>query len=389
MVFINMYDSKRLLRGLVQYQQSLEVHLNRLKSEYEQLQRCWKAFNAASEGNYAEQFRAGRIKTDARFQSYINQSQKINSFLEERIQFIIEFNETGIFDNFDNVGGNTTSLASMSSFPVNNQPENGYEMLTNGNINDWNIDEQTINELKYLYHKNDNKEDKKDLSQYIGEEYGHRMVTDILGYEPILNPIEKHSSFPQGFDGVYFDALTGEIVVTEFKGQNSSLSNLQEMTSYVDRICQEIIAGRNFPYTNAPESERDIAFKIKNELEAGNVRYEVYRTKFDDVSKTLSTILEKIIFPDLVDIIIPKHNSNKNAMAGILDNLENHKEILEEIVNFQAIISNDSLPNYERVDAQKILSEKLMILAKKIYNSGNLSRSEKSRLTRALNKYKP
>ncbi len=87
-----MYDSKKLLIGLLKYQQSLEAHLNKLQSEYAQLQIYWKAFNEVSEGNYAEQFRAGWIKTDSRFKTYIVHSAKIKLFLNEHIAFLARLN---------------------------------------------------------------------------------------------------------------------------------------------------------------------------------------------------------------------------------------------------------------------------------------------------------
>ncbi len=85
-------DSKLLLAGLIEYRKSLESHLNKLGSQYIQLENRWRTFNAVSEGNYAEQFRAGWTQTDARFQTYLAQSDKIKSFLNERIEFLARVN---------------------------------------------------------------------------------------------------------------------------------------------------------------------------------------------------------------------------------------------------------------------------------------------------------
>ena len=82
-----------LLAGLEEYRKSLEVHLAKTTSEYTQLEQKWRAFNAVSEGDYANQFRAGWMKTDARFKTYINQSQKIKSLLNERIEALRRFNQ--------------------------------------------------------------------------------------------------------------------------------------------------------------------------------------------------------------------------------------------------------------------------------------------------------
>jgi len=65
-----------------------------LNSEYAQLEQRWRAFNAVSEGNYANQFRSGWLKTDARFKDYINQSQKIKAFLDERIDALEAVNRS-------------------------------------------------------------------------------------------------------------------------------------------------------------------------------------------------------------------------------------------------------------------------------------------------------
>ncbi|MBP0011514.1 MAG: hypothetical protein J7545_21030 [Roseofilum sp. SBFL] len=65
-----------------------------MNSEYAQLEQRWRAFNAVSEGNYANQFRSGWLKTDARFKDYINQSQKIKAFLDERIDALEAVNRS-------------------------------------------------------------------------------------------------------------------------------------------------------------------------------------------------------------------------------------------------------------------------------------------------------
>jgi len=78
-------DTRRLLAGLQEYRNSLEKHIAQLTSEYYQLEKRWRAFNAVSEGDYATQFRLGWTQTDARFKAYINQSQKIKALLNERI----------------------------------------------------------------------------------------------------------------------------------------------------------------------------------------------------------------------------------------------------------------------------------------------------------------
>lgn len=91
-------NSRLLLTGLLEYQNSLERHLGQLTSEYQQLEGRWRAFNSVSEGDYANQFRAGWMQTEARFKAYINQSQKIKALLNERISALEALNrqESGL-----------------------------------------------------------------------------------------------------------------------------------------------------------------------------------------------------------------------------------------------------------------------------------------------------
>jgi len=91
-------NSRLLLQGLLEYRDSLERHLSQLASEYQQLERRWQAFNAVSGGDYADQFRTGWRQTDARFKTYINQSQKIKALLNERISALEALNrqESGL-----------------------------------------------------------------------------------------------------------------------------------------------------------------------------------------------------------------------------------------------------------------------------------------------------
>lgn len=91
-------NSRLLLAGLTEYRNSLERHLGQLTSEYQQLEGRWRAFNSVSEGDYADQFRAGWMQTEARFRAYINQSQKIKALLNERISALEVLNrqESGL-----------------------------------------------------------------------------------------------------------------------------------------------------------------------------------------------------------------------------------------------------------------------------------------------------
>jgi inactivated superfamily I helicase len=85
-------DTKQLLQGLQEYYRSLERHLEELRSEYQQLENNWQAFNSVAEGNYADQFRGGWLRTHAQFQEYIKQSEKIKLLLGERIESLSQLN---------------------------------------------------------------------------------------------------------------------------------------------------------------------------------------------------------------------------------------------------------------------------------------------------------
>lgn len=89
-----MVDSRALLTGLEEYRRVLERHLSQLNSEYQQLYSNWQQFNAVSEGDYADQFRAGWSRTSQRFQDYIDQTRKISAVLDERIEYLRRVNQS-------------------------------------------------------------------------------------------------------------------------------------------------------------------------------------------------------------------------------------------------------------------------------------------------------
>jgi len=114
MILMTSTDAKSLLVRLTKYHKSLENHLNHLTANFIQLENRWRFFKAASEGDYAEQFRSGWEKTEERFRDYINQAQKIKALLIERIDSLSEFNKA-------EVGLETYNRGSQgSSFDINN-----------------------------------------------------------------------------------------------------------------------------------------------------------------------------------------------------------------------------------------------------------------------------
>jgi uncharacterized protein YukE len=83
-------DSRVLLAGLQEYQRVLEKHLSSLINEFQQLDNYWKQFSSVYEGTAADEFRAGWMRTAQRFQEYIEQTQKIKTFLEKGIEDLSE-----------------------------------------------------------------------------------------------------------------------------------------------------------------------------------------------------------------------------------------------------------------------------------------------------------
>jgi len=86
-------DSKVLLNGLIEYRASLERHLNQLRSEYQQVEQRWHIFSAVYEGDAADQFKAGWMRTASRFNEYIERTDAIARILDERIAFLSEANK--------------------------------------------------------------------------------------------------------------------------------------------------------------------------------------------------------------------------------------------------------------------------------------------------------
>ena len=89
-----MADSRILLAGLEEYRHALELHIIQLTIEYQQLNNNWQQFNNVSEGDYADQFRAGWSRTSQRFQEYIEQTRLISAVLDERIEYLRKLNQS-------------------------------------------------------------------------------------------------------------------------------------------------------------------------------------------------------------------------------------------------------------------------------------------------------
>lgn len=79
-------DSRILLAGLEQYCRALDKHLTNLQAEYQQLDNTWRGFSAVYQGDAADEFREGWMRTAQRFQEYIEQTLRISQILEARIE---------------------------------------------------------------------------------------------------------------------------------------------------------------------------------------------------------------------------------------------------------------------------------------------------------------
>jgi hypothetical protein len=133
--------------------------------------------------------------------------------------------------------------------------------------------------------------EKRVASEELGEIYGHQFVTEILRYETVLDPIVKFDSFKQGFDAVYRDSATGDLVIAEFKGQDSNESNAQKRITWSMNVCNQII-NRQGVYARAGDGERMLAVEIRNQIIRGQVRYELIRTRFDERTGDLYSVVE-------------------------------------------------------------------------------------------------
>lgn len=161
-------DTKLLLSGLIQYRESLERHLNRLGSKYIQLENRWRIFNAVSEGDYVDQFRAGWEKTEVNFHSYMDQAQKVKIFLNERIDDLIQINDgSREMDGGKTIGSLLNSQSTSGNVALSlpePEAENGlWEKEYFGIFNQDSVEKIDRN-LKGIYHIYSS-----DGMQYIGK----------------------------------------------------------------------------------------------------------------------------------------------------------------------------------------------------------------------------
>jgi uncharacterized protein YukE len=79
-------DTRLLLAGLEEYSRVLDWHTSRLRMEFDHLDTRWLNFSIVYEGEAADQFRAGWARTAQNFGEYIQQTERIQGLLRERIE---------------------------------------------------------------------------------------------------------------------------------------------------------------------------------------------------------------------------------------------------------------------------------------------------------------
>jgi uncharacterized protein YukE len=87
-------DARVLLHGLEEYSRALDRHSLMLKIHFSDVDRHWQQFSSVYEGDAADQFRAGWARTNQNFTEYIEETNRIQRLLEERIAALREADKT-------------------------------------------------------------------------------------------------------------------------------------------------------------------------------------------------------------------------------------------------------------------------------------------------------
>jgi uncharacterized protein YukE len=85
-----MANPQILLAGLRDYQKELERHREVLQLAYNEVSNIGQPFIEVYEGEAAEQFKAGWARTQQKFETYLEETQKINRLLLERMEALGE-----------------------------------------------------------------------------------------------------------------------------------------------------------------------------------------------------------------------------------------------------------------------------------------------------------
>lgn len=115
--------------------------------------------------------------------------------------------------------------------------------------------------------------------EIMGVQQGEHFASKELKLQPIQ--LDKDKGRPQGFDAVYRNPKTGNLVVIDFKGgAHSKLSSNQKKATYMDRV-----ADRTVKSQKATQKEKDAAKMVKNDLAKGK-RVDFLAVKTPSLGKT-------------------------------------------------------------------------------------------------------
>jgi hypothetical protein len=257
-------------------------------SEWDNLEMCWGNLKVTWQDQQFEKFKP---LFDSLSNNYYNAHKSCTGykiFLQHQIE--ISNNRATILNNQrDNLIVNKASSEKVSTPPIKNSNSNVSSLLEETK-HYWELSPEEIVNFQE-FRQNGSISAKKKTSEYMGDFYGHMFMTDVLGYDTKLDPISKYASFPQGFDAVYWDKKTNEIVIGEFKGQSSSESTKQKKQTWTSNVCEQIINSQGI-YANAMGEEFELAYVIKEHIEKEAVRYELIQTKFDSQAGKLYSVMK-------------------------------------------------------------------------------------------------
>jgi hypothetical protein len=267
-------------------------------SEWDYLEMCWGNLQITWQDQQFEKFKPLFDSLSSNYFNAYKSCADYKVFLQSQIE--ISNNRATVLNNLNQQGDNLIGTNTLPKQVITPAIKN----LNNLNIEDNNISSSFLEKTKHYwqlspeevanfqeFRQDSSISAKKKTSEYMGDFYGHKFMTDVLGYDTKLDPISKYDSFPQGFDAVYWDKRTNEIVIGEFKGQGSSESEKQKKQTWTSSVCEQIINSQGI-YANAMGEEFELAYEIKEYIGKGAVRYELIQTKFDSQEGKLYSVIK-------------------------------------------------------------------------------------------------
>jgi hypothetical protein len=125
---------------------------------------------------------------------------------------------------------------------------------------------------KAIEYKTSDEKDKEE-AQKIGERI-NEIYRELAGYEPLLKSSQK--TIPQSFDSVWWDSIKNQVVISEEKTFGSRCNytryGKQGTIMWAYGAAEYLLKSQK-----ATRMEKEVAEKIKIELERGNVRVEIVR----------------------------------------------------------------------------------------------------------------